>query len=739
MDLKKLFIIGWMGLAMRPGPPLSQTLAQQGQKPLEHEVTVTVKLVQVYVVDKNGHPVQDLTKDDFIILDNGRPVVITEFERHLLVKPQPAAEKIIPTAVPAPPGPMGRKFFLFFDFAFNNQRGINKSREAALHFIDTELKPDDEVALVSYSMLSGLAIHEYLTTDHQKVREAVQSLSTKRIVGRAGDIEEEYWRQATEGLVVQPVLTGVSGDDHDTPPHPVKAPPLYNWRRQESKNLSENFILKLTAIAKALRFIPGQKQLILFSTGISNSLVYGNQAGNPQGEGLKTDEGGVALPTTDPTYGRGKFDTGDHILRTLNEEMLKEITSANCTIFAFDTREAAIVPSLFTYDEQTFEENNRDIFYDRGIHQTATNPLKDDKITGQYSLRRLSVTSGGKYYSNIERYKENLDQVQTLTGSYYVLGYYISEKWDGQFHPITVDVKRKGCEVHAQMGYYNPRPFSEYSDLEKQLQLFDLALSDRPLFQTPLTFSIGGLSYAVGEETRLQILSKIPARVMARFEGRRAEFVYLVFDEKENLVGLQRREADLARYRSLDALFASGAALASGNYKCRLVIRDLDTGTSAVAATRINVPRKAFVGLTLHTPLLLLPESSANFLEAPTLKAQAPAEWKDIYAFDRAQYTPVVGEIAKGTSAIFALVPWSSAGLVQPEIVLNAYLIDTSSGRTIPVAGSILSKEQKKETEIQFVQLRLDNISPGKYLLYFHAEEADGKYIAYTQTPILVR
>lgn len=737
MNLKRVLIIGWMWLLLKPGLPLSHPVAAQEQKPLEHQVAVTVKLVQVYVVDKDGKPVQDLTKDDFIVTDNARPVVITEFEKHFLEAPRPPTEKIIPTAAPSPsPSVMSRKFFLFFDFAFNNQRGINKSKEAALHFIDAELKPDDEVALMSYSMLNGLAVHEYLTTDHQKVREAVQALSTKRISGRAGDIEEQYWRQATEGLSPESVFTP---EQRPIDIQPTKTPPLYNWRRQESKNISENFILKLTAIAKALRYIPGQKQLIMFSTGLSNSLIYGNQAGNPQDSGILTGEGGTVLPTTNPAYGRSKFDAGDHILRTLNEGMLKEITSANCTVFAFDTREAALVPSLFTYDEQTFEENRRDIFYDRGIHQTATNPMKDDKITGQYSLRRLSATSGGKYFSNIEKYKDNLNEVQTLTGSYYVLGYYIGEQWDGQFHSIKVDVKRKGCDVHAQMGYYNPKPFAEYSDVEKQLQLFDLALSDRPLFQTPLTFSIGGISYAAGEETRLLMLSKIPARVMAKFGGRRAEFVTLIFDAKENLIGLQRREADLTKYKNMDALFTSGAALASGNYKCRLVIRDLDTGTSAVASTRINVPRKTFVGLSLHTPLLLLPESSANYLEAATLRAHAPAEWKDIYVFDRAQYTPTVGEITKGTSALFALVPCTSAGLVQPEVTLAAYLINAASGEQIPLACSILSKAQKNDTEVQFVRIPLDNIPPGKYLLYFHAEEAAGKYISYAQTPILVR
>jgi VWFA-related protein len=736
MSLKKYFMIGFSLLLMGAGFPglLSWVGDQQEQRPIEHQVAVTVKLIQVYVMDRKGNPVIDLTKDDFVVTDNGRPVTLTEFEKHLLQAP-PAKEKIVMTAGAAPvPEILSRKFFLFFDFAFNNQRGVNKSKEAALHFIDTELKPDDEVGLLSYSTLNGLAIHEYLTTDHSKVREAVVALNTKRIDGRAGDIEEEYWRQATEG----PTL-GAFNVDPDHINFVLKSSPTLNWRRQESKNMSENFILKMTSLAKALRYIPGQKQVLLFSTGIANSLIYGNQAGSPQDNGLQTGEGGVPLPSNNPANNRSKFDPGDYILRTLNEDMLKEMAAANCTIFTFDTREAALVPSLFTYDEQTFEERNRDIFYDQGIHQTATDQMKDNKVTGQYSLRRLSVTSGGKYYSNIEKYKENLEQVQNLTGSYYVLGYYISEQWDGQYHPIKVDVKRKGCEVHAQMGYFNPKPYSEYSDLEKQLQLFDLTLSERPLFQTPLTFSVNGLSYAAGEETRLQFLSRIPNRVMEKFSGKKAEFLTLIFDAKENLVGFQRREADLTKYRGTDVFYAAGEALMPGNYRCRLVIRDMETGTSAIASARINVPRKGFVGLSLHSPLLLVPESNFAYLEAGTKNKRVKTEWSDYYVYDRANYSPIAGEVPKGADRLFVAVPCSIVGLVQPEIVMTAYLVNSASGERIPVSGSILNRVQKEGVEAQFLELLLNNIPPGKYMLYLHAEAAGTKYVSYAMTNLTIK
>jgi len=693
------------------------------QKPLEHQVTVTLKLIQVYVADKKGNPVQDLGKEDFVVYDNGQAMTLTEFEKHILAaspqkaEPQPPEEKIVPTVLPpaAQVTVMGRKFFLFFDFAFNNQKGINKSKAAALHFIDTELIPDDEVGLLSYSILKGLSVHEYLATNHQKVREAVEALNVKNIAGRAENVEEEYWRRAQEG------------DPTESGANPVwqKSGFQLGAERQESKNLAQNFILKMTALAKALRYVPGQKNLILFSTGIVSSLIFGNQAGSPTG----SQSGGAGY--------RAKFDPGDYVLRTQYEEMLQELSAANCAVYSFDTRESAKVPSLFAYDEETFGINARDIFTVGGVSQSPVNLLKDDKITGLYSISRLSKVTGGKYFSNIGEYQKNLDQLQNLTGSYYVLGYYISEQWDGRYHEIKVDVKRKGVEVRAQSGYFNPKSFREYSALEKQLHLFDLALSERPLLQTPLAFSLSALSYAVGEGTRLQMLSKIPNKVIEKFAGKKIELVALIFDENENLAGLRRTEADLTKYRGMDIFFASGSVLEPGSYKCRLVIRDLETGTGAVASAWANVAKKAFTGLSLHSPLLLFPESNFAYLEAEAKNKDAGA-WKDIYPYDRAQYSPIIREVPKGSPKVFAVVPCSMTGLVQPNIVLAAWLIDSVTGERLPLSFSVLNKTQRENVEIQFLEILLNDVPPGKYLLYLHAEDAGSKTMSYAQTTIII-
>jgi VWFA-related protein len=730
--MKKTFVLAVLSgillfAALPPGTAARGQDIVRPQKPLEYQVAVTLKLIQAYVTDRKGRPVEDLTKDDFVITDDGNPVAITEFERHAL--PPLAGRTGAPASASASgttatPAALNRKFLLFFDFAFNNQRGIVKAKEAALHFVDTELAPEDAVAVISYSAIGGLVIHEFFTTDHAKVREAVQAVNGQKIAGRAEDIEEQYWRQAAEGV---PVF--VHTEHEELVPPQLKMPPIYNWRRQESKNIAENYILKLTALATSLRYIPGQKNIIFFTTGIAASLIYGNQEGSPN--------------ETTLIYGgrpvRAVFDPGDHIVRTLNEAMLKEMTSADCVISAFDTREASLVPSLFSYDERTFEEYNRDVFYDEGVNQTVTNPLKNDKVTGLDSLKRFASATGGKYYSNILDYKRTLDEVRTATGAFYVLGYPIPRVTDGRFHALKIEVKRKGCAVRAQSGYFDPKPYAEYSDLEKQLQLFDLALNDHPVYEIPVSFPMSALAYPSGVEGRLELVARLPVAVIDKFAEKPVEIIALVFDGKDNVVRLVRREASLRRYAGMDLYVAFGTPLPPGSYKGRMVLRDLESGTSARASVPITAKAKPMTGLALASPLLLWPKSHFIYLESEAEKRDAAASpWKRVYAYERSLYSPLVGPVGRETPTIYAVLPCSIIGLVEPDLTLGASLINGETGARITVPASILKRTVVGDGEVEWVELSVEGVEPGRYVLYFFVRDAKSQAAAFVQTGLII-
>jgi VWFA-related protein len=692
--------------------------AQDVSKPIQHEVSVVLKLIQVYVTDKKGKPVEDLTLENFMVTDDGRPVALTDFERHSLQAPSEEPLKAEPAvAKPASPAapPATRKFFLFFDFAFNNGRGLVKAKRAALHFLNTEVVPDDEVGVLTYQMFKGVQVHEFLTRDHAKIRQVVEAIGSKDIAGRASEIELQYWLMAQEPL---PGVGGESGAETN-----AQRPATDNLTalRDESKRIAQTFILRLTALAKAFRYIPGQKQVLFFSTGVPNSLIYGSQAGNPSNQ-----------------RDRAKFDAGDRLLRTQNEQMYKEFGASNCTFYAFDTRESAKEADLFAYDRLTFETGARGLASQQGVYQDSTDVFRDDKTLGLNSLKRLTDLTGGKYYSNINMYEKNLEQVKVLTGTYYVLGYSIGEKEDGEYHKVKVVVDRPDCEVRAQSGYFNPRPFGRLTRLEKELHLYDLALNERSLARLPVTFPLTVLAFEGGDGPGLQILANIRGEVTQKFSGRRVEYIALVFDGKNDIVDVRRLETDPRPRRGQSVVFTSETPIGPGDYTCRLVIRDMETGLSAVGSARAAIRAAPERGLRLGTPLLLQEETGGAYLDAGVPTGRASFPWGEVYAFDRTVLAPVAGRVSSFTPRLTAVVPYVVPGTAETEIVLSASLINATGGEALPVVFTLVGRSWHSVAETVSLEFPLSGLAPGAYILYINAEDRVSKTRAHAQTALVI-
>jgi VWFA-related protein len=531
------------------GAAVVSQVSQQEQPQLRHEVKVTLKLIQVYVTDKKGNPVLDLTKDDFLVYDESQEQTITEFERHVLRLPREEEPPPEIVETPAPPARelMPRKFFLFLDFAFNNAKGLVKTKEAALHFIDTQLQPTDEVGILSYSAIRSLTLHEYLTADHATVRKIIKAFGIQEVVGRAEDFEAKYYN-LLKGE--NPIDASSPGYVFDPEKEQFKELEVIRKQREESKLQAYNFIRKMTDLARALRYVPGHKSLIYFSSGIPYSVFTGIPP--PEGYPLRLQ------PLEEREKKTMRLESA-HLVSQY-EDMLRELSAANCAIYALDTIK---LTSILGSDPET---------------------------RGTYTLQQMTKATGGKYFGNIANYEKHIDKIQDLTGCYYVLGYYVDDTWDGAYHKIKVEVSRPDLEVHAQKGYFNPKPFSEYNNVERMLHLVDLALSEEPLFQTPVRFPLEVVPCPAGSKGNLCLSARIPVDKIREVLAGKSEFVAVIFDDKEHIVTLSRNEK--RTYTLTGELFTFGAAfsLSPGKYQCRLVIRNLETGRGAVASATAVIP-----------------------------------------------------------------------------------------------------------------------------------------------------
>jgi VWFA-related protein len=631
----------------------------------QYDVTVTLKLVQAYVVDKHGNAVTDLTKSDFALYDNGQAKPITDFEKHDLSLARPP--RLAETPVPSPSiRYTRRKFFFFFDFAFNNRRGISKSKTAALDFLDKQVRPDDEVGILSFSSRRGLTLHEYLTSDHDRIRRVVDELGPDKFLGRAWGLEREWTK------------------DH------LKLDEALNSRMTEKIVKAEQTVMKAEArgftsqiseLAKALRGIPGIKNIILFSSGIPNYVLYG----------------GTTI------LGEAGSSWGDASLRDRYNVMCRELSGANCAVYAVNVS---------------------------GSGSAASSEEED--LKGDGALRQLARESGGEYFDNIYSYENINKTIQKVTGTYYVLGYYIDEKRDGRFHDVRVEVKREGCSVLGQKGYFDPKPFSEYSENERLLHIIDLALAETPMLQIPAEAPLTVLPLVVrGKPVVIADLS-LSRRLASSVLANRAEALCLVLDEKgdtESIVPLRIENPNLEK-DSYQLIFTAPAH--AGRAVCRVALCNMETGYGARGLRTVTIPEAREAALWLDPPLLLTGRRAEGVFVSPGVALE------QLYGYDPQEYSLFSGDLPAGTKMLRAALRITS---INPNsgIEISARLADTDGERSRPIPVAVLRESMEGSTKRLLVEWALGALKRGRYTLLLTAKETGGQAVARTATLLTVK
>jgi VWFA-related protein len=130
------------------------------QKP-SFSVQVKVVNVPATVRDKHGKIVNDLTKDDFVLEEDGRPQVIHYFSR----------ESDLPLTLG-----------LLVDTSFSQRRVLEKERSASYTFLDRMVHQEKDAAFIIH-FDHEVELLQDLTNSHQKLQVALNSLQ----VGQPSD------------------------------------------------------------------------------------------------------------------------------------------------------------------------------------------------------------------------------------------------------------------------------------------------------------------------------------------------------------------------------------------------------------------------------------------------------------------------------------------------------------------------------------------------------------------------
>lgn len=525
----------------RETPEVSSTSSALTLKVQRNEVPV-----RVVVRDAQGQSVRNLSKDDFRVLDDGKPQVITSFSAESAARPptSTATKEALPAKTP-PPSPVADRFVaLYIDDNVMDIDGIARTRDAASKYLQTSLRSGDRVAIYTSSGRFNLDF----TRDHSKLQEALSHLSINPFHARAGNPEvpisdydaykiEELGDSLTLGNLARAIATKLCPNNPGNCPAAVAEVQMaaeLAWTQAEREAIAS--LQGLELLVRRISVMPGQRSIVFVSPGyISESEL----------------------------------------------QKVSEITSravrAGVIINALDSR------GLFT-TEPTYQ------------------PYNDPHI--EMVLGDLAGGTGGIYYHN----NNDLDSGFRATGGLpeysYLLEFSPSDmKFDGKYHHLTVQLagpaKGRDLRVQARRGYFAPSAAPNSPQVE-QAELLDAVYSRDETNRSRVVIGTRLLKSG-SAETQLTIVARLdPQWLTFRKENDRnvddVTFATAVFDSDGFLVKgvtntfeLRLRDATLAKMRAAGISVPSTFTMAPGSYLVRLVVRDA-SGLVASLDTNLDIP-----------------------------------------------------------------------------------------------------------------------------------------------------
>ena len=156
-----LLLAAWGGNVQgqqQPQPQAQQPPQQQPQQAAQPKITSEVKAVSLLatVRDKHGKVISNLTKDDFVLAEDGRPQIINYFAR----------ESDLPL-----------RLGLLVDTSLSQRRVLEQERTASYIFLDDLLRADKDLAFVIH-FDREVELLEDFTPSRPKLQAALHSLQT---------------------------------------------------------------------------------------------------------------------------------------------------------------------------------------------------------------------------------------------------------------------------------------------------------------------------------------------------------------------------------------------------------------------------------------------------------------------------------------------------------------------------------------------------------------------------------
>jgi VWFA-related protein len=526
---------------------------------------VSLVLLPVFVVGRDGRAVRGLGIEDFEILEDGKPVPTASFRYVDTTSAEDQGEIRQASAA-------RRRFLLLFDKSFTDVAGLSRAQRAAARFVRHELAESDLAAVATFDVNSGVRLVANFTEDRALLAHAVDTLGVPGLarisdpLGLAAnlsstDIATPRGAQSREGETPQALLDS------------ILLALARRVRSAEDRLYRDQIFTMITSfeeLASALRSVDGRKQVLYFSAGFDSRLLVGEQGSDQRNTAQAIVEGRLWEVDGTARY-------GDNRLRERLHEMTRRLARSDTLLHAID------VTGLGS--DQSLTQTN-----------VTENPIRDNP--GREALSFLASETGGRLFRNANDLEPALAEMLEMTSRYYVLGFQPAQpKGPGSFHRIKVKVKRKAARLSHRAGYYEKQPASVRMVLQRQFEAAQLVMAGSG--PNDLAFSSLCLPFPEPDERQalglvVQVprtsLSWTPSEPMAlEVYGYAVAEDGTVQDHVGRLVRLDTSETDPGGRTDGISLYGT-LRVPPGRYTLRLLVRETNTGASGVQFIDLTVP-----------------------------------------------------------------------------------------------------------------------------------------------------
>lgn len=377
------------------------------------------RLVQINVVvhDRDGRPVTDLKKEDFTVLERGKPQQIAFF----------AMESAAATVAPQSPSLPADTFtntlaqrggvptsitIILLDLVNTAWTDQHAARDGLIKFLK-QIEPQDRIAIFTLGRRGLTLLHDY-TSDAASLVE--------RLKGEKTELSSALDASALDDGAQQDLRSmGLDG--------------LADANEREADFFTSdrvvNTLASFEAIAQHLSGLPGRKSLIWLSGGIPLMIGFDEMP-----------EAGGALSTRDHRIFSVEMDAA---VRALN--------NSGVAIYPVDARGLMPPP---------------------GFSASSRAPLRNPPTlarqnANQDTMLELASRTGGRAAYNTNDLARAIRRAIDDGRVTYTIGYYPADiAQDGKFRDVKVAVDRPHLDVRFRKGYFSLRPGAQSPEVRRR-------------------------------------------------------------------------------------------------------------------------------------------------------------------------------------------------------------------------------------------------------------------------------